>query len=386
MPTPRGNSISSWLRNRPDLEYCIQHRGTRGHWYINETMGKEYFYALGPRSNKWKRDNQGNVSAVYPNNMYAWHDETEDSHGCRPIVPVNKQRFCSTLQQLGIERIFVVGDSLSKMQIHSLLSLLGYNVKEFLLSSKPDVNTTLSTIDCPNIRLEFQYRRENLGPNLRLTELGKRNDNSRKHRQQFGPEIPFCEDNAEYQYNHDGSPQSCPWMAEYQSSTKTTLLLLNQGAHFHSVETFQNSFDLFVKQLNAMVAHPKDIIVFRNTAPGHKDCFHVHSDAIAPPDLTHDTFLDRYGTTMYDWNLFDAYNQHAKTALSQISSNMTQTIRMYLNIYNMTILRPDGHSAEKDCLHYTSPGPADFWNHLLLTNLADLAAAAKETQGRMMRR
>ena len=36
----------------------------------------------------------------------------------------------------------------------------------------------------------------------------------------------------------------------------------------------------------------------------------------------------------------------------------------------------DEHVSEKDCLHYTHPGPIDFWNHLLATNLRDMSNAA----------
>ncbi|KAL7538462.1 hypothetical protein ACHAXR_008572 [Thalassiosira sp. AJA248-18] len=41
----------------------------------------------------------------------------------------------------------------------------------------------------------------------------------------------------------------------------------------------------------------------------------------------------------------------------------------------MTILRPDGHrTPNKDCLHYLLPGPVDWWNHLLFSNLLELSS------------
>lgn len=375
-------------------------------------MGRETFYPLGMRSKKWLKNVSLSAAAaadqaVYPDNKYAWHDETEDTHGCAPIEAVNKERFCAIMQQLKMQRLFVVGDSLSLLQINSLLSLLGYDVQEFFPHTKKQKpNTTRRTmLECPNYPpIELRYRRENLGPNLRLTELGDdRTDATRKHRMQFGPEIPYCKDRFNYTIDdgNDSSsilPNHCPWMEEYAQSSKRTLLLLNQGAHFHSVDTFRNSFDLFVQQFQTIsvtttTRRPNnDIVIFRNTAPGHKDCFHVKDDDDlhwrSPPNMTHDKFLDRFGTTLYDWNLFDAYNQHAKQALlegiiksQQQTTTTTQNFQtiLYLNIYNMTVLRPDGHSAANDCLHYTLPSAADFWNHLLFTNLADYAAAVATT-------
>ncbi|KAG7337456.1 GDSL/SGNH-like acyl-esterase family protein [Nitzschia inconspicua] len=364
---------ASDLIDNYDYDYCIKHRGTRGRWYINETMGKETFYALGPRSSKWNRVNKNNLSAVYSDNKYAWHDETVDSRGCRPIEPVNKERFCSVIQQLEIQRLFFVGDSLMHLQCNSLLSLLGYQVTDFFSLTKQKVNVTRTTIDCPDYPpIDFRFRRQNLGPNLRLTELSGRDDATRNHRQQFGPEIPFCTDGRGLNASDDGAMGHCPWMEDYVRSSKKTLLVLNQGAHFHSIETFQKSFDLFVQQFNA-VAHYDDIVVFRNTAPGHKDCFSVQNKTVFfPNEMTHDIFLDRFATSLYDWNIFDDYNQLARKSLSSMQKSQS----MYLNIYNMTILRPDGHSSENDCLHYMLPGPVDFWNHLLFTNLADLATAA----------
>jgi len=88
-------------------------------------------------------------------------------------------------------------------------------------------------------------------------------------------------------------------------------------------------------------------------------------------NMTYEKFLQRYSTTLYDWNLFELYNQYAKEAMAR---NLTSSVKsMYLNVYNMTVLRFDAHVSSTDCLHYMSPGPIDFWNHLLISNLADLA-------------
>ena len=146
------------------------------------------------------------------------------------------------------------------------------------------------------------------------------------------------------------------------------LLVLNQGAHFHSMKTFADSFDRFVNLFNG-IARPGDIVVFRATAPGHRDCWVRRNITI--PEMTHDLFLDLYSTGKYDWNLLDSYNMYAR---EKMEKDLTPTVMgHYLNVYNMTVLRPDQHVSAADCLHYMHPGPIDYWNHLLFTNLADIA-------------
>lgn len=132
---------------------------------------------------------------------------------------------------------------------------------------------------------------------------------------------------------------------------------------------------LFVRAFNT-IGHKGDVLVFRNTVPGHHRCFEVNGadnlNLFLPYGTlaSHDAFLDRFYTTKYDWNLFDAYNRVAKRNLNDIQRDV---YAHYLNVYNMTVLRPDSHVAANDCLHYSLPGPIDFWNHLLFTNLAEIA-------------
>ena len=73
-------------------------------------------------------------------------------------------------------------------------------------------------------------------------------------------------------------------------------------------------------------------------------------------------------TNDFDWNLVPSFNDYAKRHLPEHVS--------YINIYNMTVLRQDGHVGFGDCLHYYYPGPVDWWVHLWYSSLKDMAAAA----------
>lgn len=373
----------SWnaTRNEPrsfftvNDELCLNVRGNRGHWYINETMARETFYRFEFRSNKWARMNQGNKFAVYPGTQYAWREISIDNNesDCQ-IRPVNRRSFCSTMYKLRIGRILLVGDSLMGSQLVSLVSLIGYPAGDFVKVTRKSI-IKRNAIECPqyNLSIPIHFYRENLGPNLRKTNVTGRTD--AKETQQFGPEIPYCVDGG------DGGNtvmvgEFCPWHAVYNATGAKTLLVTNQGAHFHSVETFAMSMDLFVELFNK-IAHPGDILVFRSTVPGHRNCWNEFNETSIPvTEMTHDRFLRRYFTTKYDWNLFNEYNAYAKRALEKIVPSVTTH---YLNVYNMTVLRPDQHVSSKDCLHYTHPGPVDFWNHLLFTNLADMTRVSSRS-------
>ena len=375
--------------------HCFTHRGQRGHWYINTTMAQETFYVYGYRATQWylaqpkpKNESSDVVAAVYPGNMYAWQDDSsmeEDptsssrdggSSHCAPIAPIHKDKFCRILQSMNIRRILMIGDSLTINQVESLLGLLGYRPGQFVKLSRKAI-ITKDTIDCSDdFRVRIQFRRENLGPNRVLTNLTGREDAFLlEHRQQFGPEIIDCVDGGGkmVEYTQFMVNEYCPWHMLYNSSTERTLLVLNQGAHFHSTRTFTQSMDKFVSLFNS-IAHPNDIVIYRATVPGHKDC--TGENTISPTNMTHDLFLERYATDNYDWNLFDEYNRIAQAKLSELDSSI---ITHYLNVYNMTVLRPDGHISGTDCLHYMPVGPIDFWNHFLFTNLEDLAKLEEST-------
>jgi hypothetical protein len=54
----------------------------------------------------------------------------------------------------------------------------------------------------------------------------------------------------------------------------------------------------------------------------------------------------------YHWADFHAQNLLAKAIVERAGY-------IYMNVDNMLSLRPDGHVAAFDCLHYCLPGPLD---------------------------
>jgi hypothetical protein len=106
------------------------------------------------------------------------------------------------------------------------------------------------------------------------------------------------------------------------------------------------------------IRHGNDIIFFRTTVPGHVHCGNHHI-----PLSNHSQFE---ATSQFSWNKFELYNEYARQRVRNNSDWFE------LNVNPMTVLRPDGHRPPRDCLHYMLPGPPDWWNHLMYSNLVDI--------------
>jgi len=228
---------------------------------------------MGYRANKWWRTKgKHNGSAVYGGNKYAWNDSTSTirnkkgdspfNHQCAPIQALKLDSFCDTMRRLGIRRILFVGDSLTGAHYESLFGLLHVGKKE---SAREGMIGCSSSLQNSSFFIQVIFRRESLGPNLFLTNVTERAGPT--DRQQFGPEDEGC-----------GGPMVdgyCSWHKMYNATPATrqkTLLILNQGAHFHSIGSFTRSMDQFI-DLYHSIAHPDDLLFFRSAVPGHKGCF-----------------------------------------------------------------------------------------------------------------
>uniref|UniRef100_A0A7S2YU40 Trichome birefringence-like C-terminal domain-containing protein n=1 Tax=Entomoneis paludosa TaxID=265537 RepID=A0A7S2YU40_9STRA len=167
-----------------------------------------------------------------------------------------------------------------------------------------------------------------------------------------------------------------------------TAIVINVGAHVHSLANFSRSFDALLRTVDEL-SRPQDIIFFRNTAPGHNGCLPREPPRQADwsqnmadrPYKNYEEYRQRHGSFReFQWDLFESYNEYAKQkleqrrllSLQQLSNNNRPHIHL-LNIFNSTILRPDGHVGFDDCLHYNLPGVTDWWVHFWYSSLLELA-------------
>eukprot|EP00415_Alexandrium_ostenfeldii_P002479 UN2479 len=156
-----------------------------------------------------------------------------------------------------------------------------------------------------------------------------------------------------------------PWWQAYINDERPTLLLANTGLHAHTLEYFAADFDEFTSRLaGASHLRRKDSVYFRLTLPGHEDCEKFTS----PFRKVGEFSLEGPTSKRYTWDLVPAFNDYVKEAAAALADS--QKLRLaVLDPYTMTILRPDGHMGDGDCLHYFLPGVPDWWNHLLATEL-----------------
>lgn len=239
--------------------------------------------------------------------------------------------------QLQLQRIFFVGDSETFQMLRSFWQLMATDGQPSIIQIQ---TRQKEPRDWNGYETKYKsFSRELICGEFTLEVVFVRNDNLRDLGKDF------------YHQN---------WMEPYVQNPANTLFVANTGMHTPDQETYQSDLDQFIETVHSL-NRPHDMIIFRSSVPGHANCKR-HKQPLAsaseiPPD------------SLYQWGSIAGYNQYTKRKLSNLGSSW-----VFLDVYPITILRPDGHkSPDRDCLHYHLPGPPDWWNHLMFSNLFDLA-------------
>jgi len=372
---------------------CRDVRGRFGHWTradLDFVRAAQYQTPIagyaGNADLAWKPMMDATLeNGPYRNaTQYRWVDHFEAS--C-PVNLLNRQGLCNTLVVLGIKRVMFVGDSLMFHWSQAFWKILGN-------TDTPGSDTTLTwsqMLSCGETNDEIKF-------------IFVRND---KLDNVTGP--------VEYGVSNCGGFGYChPWRSRYAGQSEPTLLIANTGAHHYDSDEYMadvDSFLEFVHQLN----RTSDLVFMRNTVPGHPKCKNL-----VEPFKDYDEFAEHADYSerpysIFNWNMFPAYNRYLDESIQAYKDkshyglgeksyeNLTKTAKVsieLLDVYPMTILRPDGHIAgvdnlveqylasdkchncpphkatwAEDCLHYSLPGPIDWWSHLLYSTLQDVASS-----------
>jgi len=288
-----------------------------------------------------------------PSTTYKW-EETFYRGSC-DIPIVTKKGMCSVLSAMEIRRILFLGDSLSLQQALSLWMLLRPS-EDLPLQNQSGFRYI---IDCPNpngfnFTLQF-IRNDELLETSEPVSIAEQTMNCKN----------YC----------------YPWIAPYMGDDRRTLLVVNAGAHLHDRALFEGGMRRFVQIFDSL-NRVGDIVMIRTLVPGHKNCgrpglkpFNSFAEYVA--DTTKEKTKDTY-----NWVLFSSYNDFIGRLMDERILEQKSLARMeILDVFPMTVRRPDGHMADEykspdtkrnDCLHYSLPGPIDWWNHLMLGNLMDI--------------
>lgn len=370
-----GDDLARILVDQNDLllevrdSTCIFTRGLVGEWV--EDMA----------SSSNKEDDQ--VATYRWEDSYRGNNETK---GC-DFYLMTKQGICSLLQNINkepIHRVFILGDSMAEQVALSFWSLIGESVPPVTVSADifADALEDLwglrvrdqnfrATVDCPankegGAQFEFvlEYaRNDKISNDLSPVDM-------RSH-------VMNCDER--------GNPGYCyPWVERYTSDPRRTLFVVNTGAHHITFEDFKFYFDIFMIELDKhiYVSRPDDIMLFRTTSPGHWEIDRTQPyKSYAEYETAHDGIND-----IYHWKLFNEYNKYAleeidrrsKTNIPDSGYKRKKMLILPLDVYPMTILRPDSHV---DYLHYKiHGGPVDWWNHLMISNLEDIATSLQQQE------
>ena len=309
---------------------------------------------------------------------YRWEDDNFQNK----LREVSLIEFCTACHKLGITRILSLGDSLTAEFVQSLVSLLGFPpqgnaAKRFNARLRP-INIPCRPFNAKSFQLEVMWmRRSSVQEILSLSKTS-------------ALEEKFVAENR-----------------------NRTAIIANFGAWFKSLDDYKQAFDSFLTWVDKRngsnnSTENKLEVFFRETIPGHWPCFpegertdETTYNWIKPVDVTSFKNYTSYQkslfynqTSEYNWEMFEDFNKHARTCLRNRSETLSlstmgsgsgqkQMIKMsptapvtpihWLNVFNSTVLRRDGHIGYKDCLHYYLPGPTDWWAHFFHSFILDMS-------------
>jgi len=317
--------------------------------------------------------------------MYRWLED-KSLETC-PIHLVTLDTFCATMADLNVGRLFFVGDFVGMNQAYSLWKLLGN-----LDSPKPMTEREPSWIRevvCPEDgkTIQIQYTRNDvMEENKKKVDLPLGITNCKGHL--------YCYRWTDKYMDYYQQPQ------QEKIEVRRTILITSFGPHFYEEELFRSTMADFLKVIKVDLKDrlTKDLIFYRTIAPGHELC-----NRLANQDIFKN--FDEYRATItgfYSWDMHDGFNDIADRMVREFNDAHYNDKHVgqsplgheeallapvhILDVYPMTVLRRDGHIGgndchgcmmRQDCFHYSLPGPSDWWNHLLFSNLEDLAVVEK---------
>jgi hypothetical protein len=319
-------------------QLCLHERGHDGWWVQDWDYASTAQYGNMPVTNKSElfRAHRNFVSTEEQPYRWAtswrWVDET-----CA-VQLVALEGFCRVCHDLNISLVYVLGDSLQAAFSTSLRGLLGFP----LMAGNLPLLLVPLTVPCPDPYSDVLHVHRKWNADKDLRDLDH-------------PELLY-------------------------SNRNRTLTLLNLGVHMHSMEIFKRTFDSLLGWVDGL-NRTDDLVFLRNSPPGHLRC-EPRADRrtynwTIPLKVTPFQNYSQYKlteTTKYGWNLMEQYNKHAEKVIEARSTEASRVRVWLLNVFNSTVLRRDGHLGGSDCLHYSMPGPTDWWVHMLYSSLLDLSA------------
>jgi hypothetical protein len=366
---------------------CLKHRGDSGRWVQDWQYANATNYPNHGSYSDWHVAAQNfTPSAEQPFRLatsYMWHDDN-----C-PVSVLEKESFCQACRVLNISRILIVGDSMSIEFTRSLVSLLGYAppkgpASQFYEHFRP------IHIACPSSQ-KITVMGTRISPiddwqsiAAEVSEIEAYRKSRRSIRSSSSSVINETQ--------HQPKPSALRQFINGDNDPhKKTTIVANLGAWIESMEDYQVGFEALVQWLGTF--DDKIVPFFRETIPGHGGCQpnagnKLDFDWINPvhekPFVSYQEYADSLETgnknETHNWDLFQSFNRYSKQRLARSSLQSSTPTIHWLNVFNSSVLRRDGHVGWGDCLHYYLPGPPDWWVHFFHSALLDLASTENESR------
>jgi len=324
---------------------CLWNAGINGSWVQDFDFARNHGQYVtpwvvpdGPYGKRTGNAHVASEDAPFPwRTSWKWMD-----HQCSVDV-MTYDNICHALRKLEIRHILFFGDSLTESHYTSFVNKMGltnFDKARGVLSCQMQGVTDQYTI-------RIFYERDQGGNDFPTSHRGV-------YRMENGTKTFIQEAN-----------------------TDRMIGVFNIGAHYHNWTHYMEDMDAMIRMLEG-TNRTQDLLFFRSTSPGHDNCLPRNRDfdwkkgtRISP--LRNFAEYHIKSGHRHDWDKFEGYNNYTKHLLLKRNRMGLQPVINYLDIYNMTVLRSDAHTAPADCLHFQSPGPVDWWNHLLYTYLKMMA-------------
>ena len=356
--------------------------GLKGKWIQDWGYSKRATYINHEELNYWEFTGEDRKPIYRWDSSWKWKDSNSD------VSEISLNGICQVCYELGITRLFMVGDSTTQLFYKSLLSLLGLQPVgqdgfDFLTITNYAIPCDQSDTPAEFRGVQLKYMRV-----LKLNEIVAMGDPST---------VVETIKVSEYRNFIESNPNR-------------TAIVFNTGAHLKDLDEYKKGFHLLLEWIDTLnVDDPTKVIGFyRDTVPGHPECkpYGTKEDSSIKENFNK-TILetvpyadyDQYrrttdlmmkkakqNTSAVEWpwywyqhanGTFESYNTYSKDVFAKRAQDSFEIHS--LNVYNSTILRRDGHEGFGDCLHYRLPGPTDWWVHLFYSVLLDIAGLAQES-------
>jgi hypothetical protein len=182
----------------------------------------------------------------------------------------------------------------------------------------------------------------------------------------------MCDGKSKLKYVRNDQLSTSPGQFQYDwwSHIKNyDIVLANKGDHVvGDYSAFQNQTRDSAVYFASLMRHSNKTFIFRTTPTGHPYCS-FGDVASVEPIFSHDCV--RYVL----FNESSAFNEYLWYKIPSRDQETVRIFRKYipdmlvLDVVPMTSLRPDGHRAPGDCLHYYLPSAVDHWLFLLYNML-----------------